>query len=62
MKHAFGAIGVVVGAAGLAAQAGTPSAGEVCLDATPITCGSIFNYDNSLTSGGWDEIDLTDPA
>ncbi len=39
-------------------RAGVPSAGEVCLQATPIVNGSSFDFDNTLTSGGWDEIDL----
>ncbi|MCA9294622.1 MAG: hypothetical protein KDA20_12485 [Phycisphaerales bacterium] len=42
-------------------RVGTPSAGEACLDATPIACNASFSYDNAITTGGWDEIDLTDP-
>ncbi|MCA9293719.1 MAG: hypothetical protein KDA20_07895 [Phycisphaerales bacterium] len=45
----------------LTPRVGTPSAGEACLDATPITCNASFSYDNALTTGGWDEIDLNDP-
>ncbi|MCA9293878.1 MAG: hypothetical protein KDA20_08700 [Phycisphaerales bacterium] len=46
----------------LTPRVGTPSAGEVCLDATPIACNTSFNYDNALTTGGWDEIDLNDSS